>query len=184
MELGTVDCGTLSFAPARETPELVADPVREALDGSAATDVYAAAIDPALADTAAFCEHYGIGLADGANCVIVEAKRGDSSWCAACLVLGHERIDVNSLVRKHLGAKKVSFAPPETAVELTGMEYGGITPIGLPASWALLVDESVAAAPKLIIGSGVRASKILTSGAFLASLPGAEVISLVKRQEG
>ncbi len=102
--------------------------MRAALDGSAATDVYAAAIDPALADTAAFCEHYGIGLEDGANCVIVEAKRGDSSWYAACLVLGHERIDVNSLVRKHLGAKKVSFAPMDAAVELTGMEYGGITP--------------------------------------------------------
>ena len=183
MDSRTLDFGTLSFAPALDAPELVAEPVRAALDGSAATDVYAAAIDPALADTAAFCEHYGIGLADGANCVIVEAKRGDSSRYAACLVLGHERIDVNSLVRKHLGAKKVSFAPMDAAVELTGMEYGGITPIGLPESWALLIDEAVAAAPKLVIGSGVRDSKILTSGAFLASLPGAEVISLVKRQE-
>lgn len=178
-----MDFGTLVFAPATDNPDLVADPVRTALANSAATDVYASAIDPALADTAAFCEHYGIGLEDGANCVIVEAKRGDSSWYAACLVLGHERIDINSLVRKHLGAKKVSFAPMAAAVELTGMEHGGITPIGLPESWALLIDASVAAAPKLIIGSGVRDSKILTSGAFLASLPGAEVITLVKRQQ-
>lgn len=178
-----MDFGTLVFAPATDNPDLVADPVRTALANSAATDVYASAIDPALADTAAFCEHYGIGLEDGANCVIVEAKRGDSSWYAACLVLGHERIDINSLVRKHLGAKKVSFAPMAAAVELTGMEHGGITPIGLPESWSLLIDASVAAAPKLIIGSGVRDSKILTSGAFLASLPGAEVITLVKRQQ-
>ena len=179
---GSMDFGTLSFSPALEAPHLTAKPVRAALEKNASAEVYVSAIDPELADTAAFCDHYEIALDEGANCVIVEAKRGEASWYAACLVLGHERIDVNSLVRKHLGAKKVSFAPMDTAVELTGMQYGGITPIGLPESWELLIDESVAAAQQLIIGSGIRDSKILTTGAFIASLPGAEVMSLVKRQ--
>ena len=95
-----------------------------------------------------------------------------------CLVRGSDRADVNGVVRRHLGARKLSFAPMDDAVALTGMEYGGITPIGLPADWPILVDESVAGHERLIVGSGIRGSKILVSGAFLASLPNAEVLPL------
>ncbi|WP_286166829.1 YbaK/EbsC family protein [Arthrobacter sp. AQ5-05] len=98
-------------------------------------------------------------------------------------MLGSDRLDVNSAVRKALGAKKVSFAPMDIAVELTGMEYGGITPIGLPDSRPLLIDSVVAAAGHLVIGSGIRGSKILTSGAAPASLPGAEVLPPAKEQD-
>ena len=102
-------------------------------------------------------------------------------------MLATTRADVNGLVRKRLNARKASFAPMDDAVALTGMEYGGITPIGLPEDWPLLVDAAVAAAPAVVIGSGVRHSKLALPGALAARLPGAEVVeglaALTARQE-
>jgi hypothetical protein len=95
---------------------------------------------------------------------------------AACLVLATTRADVNGLVRRHLGARKASFAPQDVAVAESGMAYGGITPIGLPASWPVLVDAAVAAGELLVIGSGTRGSKLAVSGDVLARLPGAVVL--------
>ena len=66
----------------------------------------------------------------------------------------------------------------------TGMEYGGITPVGLPDGWPILVDEAVAALDWILIGSGIRGSKIIISGAAAADLPGAEVLALAVRPEG
>jgi len=176
--------GTLDFVPALARPDLLAEPTAEALaatDAGGTTDAagaLVAEIDPSLADTAAFCEHYEIPMGDGANCVVVQARRGERTWYAACLVRGSDRADVNGVVRRHLDARKLSFAAMDDAVALTGMEYGGITPIGLPADWPLLIDESVATHERLIIGSGIRGSKLLVPGAFLAALPNAEVLSL------
>lgn len=95
---------------------------------------------------------------------------------AACVVLATTRADVNGLVRRHLGVRKASFAPMDTAVGESGMEYGGITPIGLPATWPLLVDAAVADTPYVIIGSGRRRGKLLVPGKALASLPGVELL--------
>jgi prolyl-tRNA editing enzyme YbaK/EbsC (Cys-tRNA(Pro) deacylase) len=171
-----VNLGKLTFEPAADATELVAEPVRAHLrDG-----LWVSAIDPELADTAAFCEHYDIGLDVSANCVVVEAKRADRVWHAACMVLATTRADVNGVVRKHLGARKISFASMDTAVSLTGMEYGGITPVGLPADWPILVDQHVIDQERVVIGSGIRGSKLLASTAVLASLPGAEVLALTK----
>jgi prolyl-tRNA editing enzyme YbaK/EbsC (Cys-tRNA(Pro) deacylase) len=174
--------GTLDFTPAADSPELLAAPTAAAIGSpDAAHDpVLVAAIDPGLADTAAFCDHYAIPMTDGANCVIVQARRGERTWYAAVLVRGADRADVNGVVRRHLDARKLSFAPMEDAVALTGMEYGGITPVGLPADWPILVDESVASHERLIVGSGIRGSKLLVTGAFLASLPNAEVLPLAQ----
>jgi prolyl-tRNA editing enzyme YbaK/EbsC (Cys-tRNA(Pro) deacylase) len=172
----TVELGKLTFVPASEAPELVAEPVRPHLQDG----LWVSEIDPDLADTAAFCEHYDIGLDVSANCVVVEAPRAERTWRAACVVLATTRADVNGIVRKHLGARKISFAPMGTAVSLTGMEYGGITPVGLPADWPILVDENVIGQERVIIGSGIRGSKILVSTGVLASLPGAEVMALTK----
>jgi len=137
-------------------------------------------IDPGLADTAAFCEHYEIGLDVSANCVVVEARRADRVWFAACVVLAITRADVNGIVRKHLGARKISFAPMDAAVSLTGMEYGGITPVGLPDDWPILVDRNVIDQDRVIIGSGIRGSKLLAATEILASLPNAEVLAITK----
>jgi prolyl-tRNA editing enzyme YbaK/EbsC (Cys-tRNA(Pro) deacylase) len=170
--------GTLDWEPANERRDLLADPVAAAIGGLPGAET--AGIDPDLADTAAFCERYGVPLDVSANCVVVAAKRGGEVAHAACMVLATGRADVNGVVRKHLGARKVSFASMADATSLTGMEYGGITPIGLPAGWPLLVDEAVAAAPHVVIGSGLRRSKILLPGKALAGLPGAEVIALAR----
>ena len=175
--------GTLDFAPALGSRELLAAPTvaaLEAMNPADAAGVLVAAIDPTLADTAAFCAHYEIPMADGANCVIVQARRGERTWYAACLVRGSDRADVNGVLRRHLDARKLSFAPMDHAVELSGMEYGGITPVGLPADWPILVDDSVAGHERLIVGSGIRGSKLLVSGALLASLPNAEVLALAQ----
>ncbi len=173
--------GQLTFSPAGERLELVAPAVREALDSVDPSSVLVASIDSEVADTAAFCERYDVGMERGANCVVIEGKRGDAVRYAACLILGSDRIDVNGAVRRLLDAKKASFASMDTATSLTGMEYGGITPIGLPADWPILVDEAVAAGDRLVIGSGIRASKLLVTGPFLASLPGAQVVPIAKQ---
>lgn len=174
----TMRFGTLDFSPAVDSPELLAPPTAAALAAAPDRDVLVASIDPSLADTAAFCEHYEVSPGDGANCVVVQARRGDRTWYAACLVRGADRLDVNGAVRRRLDARKLSFAPMDLAVELTGMQVGGITPLGLPEGWPILVDESVAAHERLIVGGGNRDAKLLVSGAYLAGLPGAEVLPI------
>ncbi|MDE3723383.1 YbaK/EbsC family protein [Nocardiopsis sp. N85] len=170
---------TLNWANADEQPRLMADPVREAVRGL--SEVRVAPIDPELADTAAFCAHYGMTLETSANCVVVAAKRGGEVTYAACMVLATDRADVNGVVRRHLGARKTSFAAMAEATGSTGMEYGGITPFGLPEGWPILVDEAVAATPNVVVGSGLRRSKLWVPGKLVASLPGAEVIALAQR---
>ena len=176
-----MDLGTLRFVPVCEAIELVGEPVKQYVHSTSISEgLWVSEIDPELADTAAFCEHYGIGLDVSANCVVVEARRAERTWHAACLVLATTRADVNGIVRKHLGARKISFAPMDTAVSLTGMEYGGITPVGLPADWPILVDENVIRQQQVVIGSGIRGSKLLAATEVLASLPGAQVMALTK----
>ncbi|WP_406312355.1 YbaK/EbsC family protein [Streptosporangium sp. NBC_01639] len=168
--------GTLDWVGAAGRPDLLAEPVARAVAGLDGVEV--AEIDPALADTAAFCERYGVAPGESANCVIVAAKRAGEVRYAACMVLATTRADVNGVIRRHLDARKISFAPQQEAVGLTGMEYGGITPLGLPEGWPVLVDEAVAAHPGVVIGSGVRHSKLAVPGAVLAGLKTAEVLRL------
>jgi len=167
--------GTLTWIPAAERPDLLGAPVAVALPALAGP-VWVAAIDEDLADTAAFTEAYGVPPSVSANCVVVAARRGGETTMAACLVLATTRADVNGLVRRHLGARKASFAPQDVAVAESGMAYGGITPVGLPASWPVLVDAAVAAGEFLVVGSGVRGSKLAVAGEVLAQLPGAVVL--------
>ncbi|MFF5295075.1 YbaK/EbsC family protein [Paractinoplanes globisporus] len=166
--------GTLKLEPAQSRPDLLAPPVAKALAED--DQVLVAPIDPDLADTAAFCEAYDVGLDVSANCVVVAGKRDGVTRYAACIILATTRADVNGVVRRHLDVRKCSFAPMDDAVALTGMEYGGITPIGLPADWPILVDARVAATPHVIVGSGVRHSKIAIAGPALGALPNAQVI--------
>lgn len=164
--------GTLTTAPAPERPDLLGPTVLAALP----PDALVAEIDPELADTAAFCEAYGVELAQSANCVVVTAKRGGETRFAACVALATTRVDVNGLVRRHLDARKVSFAPMDVAVAESSMEYGGITPFGLPASWPVLVDAAVLGVPLVVVGSGIRGSKLVVTGASLGRLPTAQAL--------
>jgi len=156
---------------------LVAQPALDALaTWPRAGDVRAAPIDPELADTAAFCAEYGVEMADSANCVVIAGRRGEVTRYVACIVLATTRADVNNVVRRRIDARKASFAPMDDAVTLTGMEYGGITPIGLPAPWPIYVDAAVLERDVVVIGSGLRRSKIALPAAALPELPGAEVV--------
>ncbi|NBE82357.1 YbaK/EbsC family protein [Micromonospora rubida] len=174
--------GTLKTEPARTRLDLLAPPVAAAIGRWAADapvdvdDVLVAPIDADLADTAAFCAAYGVGLDVSANCVVIAGRREGEMRYAACIVLATTRVDVNGTARRMLDVRKASFAPMADAVEATGMEYGGITPIGLPEEWPILVDARVVAAPHVIVGSGVRHSKIALPGPALGALPGARVV--------
>jgi len=169
--------GTLATEPALERPDLLASPVALALNSyPCAAQVFVAPIDADLADTAAFCAAYDVALDASANCVVVSGKRaGEQRWAAA-VILATTRADVNGVVRRRMDVRKVSFAPMAEATAITDMEYGGITPFGLPAGWPILIDAAVATAGLVVVGSGIRSSKIVVDGAALAQLPGAEVI--------
>ncbi|MGK5499508.1 YbaK/EbsC family protein [Streptomyces sp. URMC 125] len=163
--------------PVTDKLDLLAPPVADALRGPVPADgvVYVDS-DPDDADTARFGEVHAVPPEHSANCVVVAGRRGQETALAACVVLAHTRADVNRLVRRELGARKVSFAPMETAVGESGMEYGGITPVGLPEAWPLLVDAAVADTEYVVIGSGRRRGKLLVPGKLLARLPGARVL--------
>ena len=167
--------GSLTWLPAAEHAELLGEAVAAALP-SLSGPAWVAVIDDDMADTAAFTDAYGVPPEVSANCVVVAARRAGQTTLAACMVLATTRADVNGLVRRHLGARKASFAPQDVAVAETGMAYGGITPVGLPPDWPVLVDAAVAAADLVVIGSGTRGSKLAVSGALLAGLPTAEVL--------
>lgn len=174
--------GQLVVRPALEQPDLLAEPVLAGLAGWVhAGTVGVAEIDPELADTAAFCARYGVAAEDSANCVVVAGRRGAATRLAAVVLLANTRADVNDVIRRQLQARKVSFAPMELAVAGTGMQHGGITPIGLPADWPLLVDPAVLGRPRVVVGSGLRRSKLLLPGAHLAALPGARVVAGLAR---
>lgn len=179
----SIQKGSLNFSPIKEHPALLAKPVVAALSKRNSSDVGVSEIDAELSDTAAFCDFYKINLNQAANCVILEAKKGEHMWYAACVVLGSTRADVNGLARKTLDARRVSFASMQKAVELTGMEYGAITPVGLPTDWPILIDSEVAGSESIIIGSGIRKSKLAVSGKFLALLPRAQILEGLGREK-
>ncbi|HEY9563829.1 MAG TPA: YbaK/EbsC family protein [Nocardioides sp.] len=167
----------LDLLPVLDHLNLVADPVAAALkEWLHAGDVRVAEIDPELADTAVMSEAYGTAMEQSVNCVIISGKRSGVERIAACLVRADTRADVNTVVKKLLDVRKCSFHPMDRAVEETEMEYGGITPIGLPAQWRILVDSRAVEVDDAIIGSGVRRSKLFLPGRLLGALPGAEVI--------
>lgn len=180
-----INLGTLKFFSPSEKPELMPASVVNAISASSGKEaVGVAEIDPALSDTPAFCAQYKVGMHQGANCVVLEAKRGDKTWFAACVVLATTRADINGLARRTLDARKVSFAPMEQAIAQTGMEYGGITPVGLPSDWTILIDKAVADSEYVIIGSGLRKSKLAVPGSFLAGLPNVQVLEGLGRVVG
>lgn len=169
--------GTLTSLPVLDHLDLVAAPVAALLrDWSGAAGIAVVEIDPDVADTAAMSAAYDLPMSVGANCVVVAGRRDGEERVAACVVRADTRADVNNLVKRTLDVRKASFLAMDRAVEESGMEYGGITPLGLPAAWRLLVDSRVLDIEVAVIGSGVRRSKLLVPGRLLADTPGAEVV--------
>ena len=133
--------------------------------------------DPALADTAAFCEAYGFAMDESANCVVVKGK-SEPPVFVACVVLATTRLDVNGLVRKRIGTRKASFAGGDEVEALTGMTIGGITPFGLPSELPLWVDARVLERARVVLGGGSRSCKILAAPEILTALGGEVVTDL------
>lgn len=180
--MGVFTVGSLTSVPVASARELVGEPTATALERlGLLEDVGVVEIDPELSDTARNQEAYDLPPETLANCVVVAGRREGVEKVAACMVLATTRADVNNVVRRRLDVRKATFLGRDDAVERTGMEYGGITPIGLPDDWRVLVDADVAAAPVLVIGSGVRRSKLLLPGSVLASLPTAETVESLGR---
>ena len=132
-------------------------------------------IDPAFADTAAFCEKYGYPVEQSCNTIVVASKKEPKKF-VACVVLAHTKLDVNKRVTKLMGVPKASFASAEEMMALTGMQVGGVTPFSLPPGMPLYVDDRVMAAEWIILGGGGRSLKIKTSPEVFRKL-GAEVVS-------
>ena len=173
-----MEIGGLTGTPALSRPELLASPVAAALElWPYAAQVDVVEIDPSLADTVALTEAYDLPLEASGNCVVVGGRRDGAERVAACVVRADTRADVNNLVRRRLDVRKATFLAMDEAVGRTGMEHGGITPVGLPVEWRLLVDETLSRMPVVVVGSGVRRSKLLLPGRLLAELPGAEVVA-------
>lgn len=175
----------LTYHAALSRPDLLAPPVAAALSALPWADqVRVAEINPTLADTAQFCEAYGITPEESANCLIIAGKRGGEVRQAACIILATTRADVKGMVRQRLNVRKASFGPVDAVTSLTGMQCGGITPIGLPGSWPVYVDDLVAKVPTVVVGSGIRGSKLWLPGHLLAELPGGEVLPGLGIQAG
>ncbi|GHH78855.1 YbaK/EbsC family protein [Promicromonospora soli] len=175
--------GDLVWAPALDHPELLAGPVLAALTAWAQADprvagqVAVTEIDPDHAETATLNELHGLPPEASANCVLVAGKRGDDERVAACVVPASTFADVNRRVRKLLDVRKASFLPMDRAVADSDMEYGGITPVGLPEGYRVLVDSRFAEeGTSALMGSGVRRSKLLMPGPLLCAMPGVEVV--------
>jgi prolyl-tRNA editing enzyme YbaK/EbsC (Cys-tRNA(Pro) deacylase) len=176
----------LHFEPAVKRPDLLPPPVNQLLKNwrgaTPVEEILVTPIDAEYADSAKFCEHYGVDPEDGANCVIAVAVRGENRTFAACLIPVSCRADLNNVARKTLGAKRVSFAPLDEVLAETGMEYGGITPVGLPETYPILIDSRIAEMTRLIVGGGFRKSKLSISGKALAELPNALIVKELGRE--
>lgn len=173
--------GTATWVKALDNLDLLAAPVANELrrlaehEPDLAGRAVVAAIDPDFADTESMTDHYEMDIYLSCNCVLVAGKRSGEERVAAAVVRATTRADVNHVVKPLLDVRKCSFWTQERAVEASGMEYGGITPVGVPESWRLLIDTRVVEG-FCVIGSGLRTSKLAVPGALLAALPRAEVV--------
>lgn len=175
--MGKFTLGKLTTVAASAAADLVAPHVLAGLRAAGLQDaVGVVEIDPELSDTAATEAAYDLEPHMLANCVIVTGKRGGEERIAACVVPSTTRADVNNLVKRRLDVRTASFLSREEAVEKSGMEFGAITPVGLPVGWPIYVDSAIALTPLLIVGSGIRKSKLVIPGELFERLPGAVLV--------
>jgi prolyl-tRNA editing enzyme YbaK/EbsC (Cys-tRNA(Pro) deacylase) len=136
--------------------------------------------DPDMADTAAFCAHYGFAIEQAANTILVASKKVDPPKYAACVVLGTTRLDVNKKFRELLAVKRLSFADEETTMDLTGMMIGGVTAFGI-GDLPIYVDSAVMEQTRVVMGGGNRSSKLLLDPNELIKLPNVVVVEGLAR---
>lgn len=165
---------TLIFTSVIEHPDLVSESVLKA--SQQFPDIQVAEINPEYMNGLALSEHYDVLPDEGVNCVVVRGRRGEVRTTAAVLIPVGYRADLNGMVCEQLDAKKVSLAPLDDVIKETGMEYGSITPIGLPASWRMLIDSRLMEKEWVIVGGGKQISKLRVPTSILKELPNAEIL--------
>lgn len=167
----------LEFRPIHENDELLPAAVSAFLMPYAEKyDIQAAEIDPAFADGENMHVQYGVRYEEELNCLVVEGSRDETKRYAALVVPYGKRANMNAKVRNPLNARKVTFAPLEYVTVMTGMEYGSITPVGLPEDWMVLIDSSVMNEEYVIIGGGRACSKLKIPSALFAEMKNAMII--------
>ncbi len=178
--------GTITWLPAHQHPDLLSPLTHSAVLAwlrqapQVSSLLRVAEIDPEVSDTAAMSDAYGIPMHASVNCVLVAGRREGVERTAAVAVRASTRADINGAIKRLLAVRKASFVPVDRAVQDSGMEYGGITPVGLPPAWQVLLDAQIAADPEwVVIGSGVRRSKLTLPGVLLSQLPGLHVVENV-----
>lgn len=172
--------------------DLLAKPVFDKLNGLVAVGVPESKILGVTinadeeSDTDLWCPKYGIPFEIAGNVVVVHTHKNRKAPpdFAAAFVTADTLADLNGVVKHTLEVSKVSFAPIDAAVEATGMESGGMSPIGLPSDWPLLVDQHILSIPKLYLGSGVRPSKLVVDGSIFADIPGVQFVSALGKPRG
>lgn len=163
----------LDFQPVKNHPELVNNSIFLVAADSA---ILVGKIDSQYMNGTALSEHYDVNVEDGANCVIVRGKRGDVKTMAAVVVPVGYRADLNGIVCEKLDAKKVSMAALDEVIQETGMEYGSITPVGLPDTYRILIDSRLMEKEKIIVGAGKQIAKLLVPTAYFRTLPNVEIV--------
>lgn len=135
----------------------------------------AMACDPSLADTASFLEHYGFTADNTCNAILGIGKSNPPKY-ACCVVLANSKVDINKKFSELIQVKRVSFASGEQTLELTGMEIGGVTAVGLPYDMPIFIDAEVMRVPQVVLGGGNRSSKLLIDPHELKKIPQVQII--------
>lgn len=170
----------LSFSPIIENKDLVCESIYNVVenwcDSIQKGQFMVAEINPEYAGGIELCQKYGVNPRMGANCLVVIGVRGQVETYAACVVPVGFRYDMSGVVRKCLNARRVSVAPLDKVIEATGMEYGSITAIGLPKEWKIFIDPMVMECKEIIMGSGLKKSKICFPSSVLLQLPNTQIL--------
>ena len=179
--------GLLSFIPVIDNPNLVSRSVYDDIINKEwhcdKQDFLVAEIDPRYAGGKELCEKYQIDITKGANCLIVNGIRGKNKTYAACIVPVGYRYDMSGEVRKRMGARQVSVAPLEDVLSTTQMEYGSITPIGLPSDWLMFIDPKVLLHEYIVVGGGLVKSKLLIPSQALLDIPNALILDGLAKEQ-
>lgn len=177
----------LNFFPVLERTDLVPTAIANAVKSWSGpqlqSEFWVAEIDPDFAGGIELCNKYQVDPKNGANCLIVEGKRGTMKTLVACLVPVGYKYDMSGVVKRRLNVRQVSVASLEYVLSVTKMEYGSITPIGIPEDWKVFIDPLVLSSERIIIGGGLKKSKLSIPSEALLSLPGAEVVEGLAKKE-
>lgn len=173
----------LDFKPIIENENLVPSCIYEFVKKSINKDKFLVAeIDSNYADGEKLCQKYGIKKECGFNCLIVECKKRDNISHYALIVPIGYKYNMGSVVRKYTNSRVVSVAPLDYVLEKTNMEYGSITPIGLPSDWKILVDPLIKNQEYIVIGGGLVKSKISLPTNIFLKLPNVEIVDGIAKK--